>query len=164
MKYLPFENIMYRTRLDPDEVKRRLSEVIEPERTPSLKELFLGRRNHKPYQGRIVHNSFQMVRIIGYRNSFLPRIKGSIEKDFSGTKVKVKMRLHPFVGVVMLIWLTVVAVLGVVFLASEGGNLSLLFPFGMLLFGYALMTGSFKYESIKSKRHLAELFEAQMEE
>lgn len=37
-----------------------------------------------------------------------------------------------------------------------------LIPFAMLVFGYALVTGGFKYESIKSKKDLAQLFEAKI--
>nr|PZN53184.1 MAG: hypothetical protein DIU61_10040 [Bacteroidota bacterium] len=167
MKFLPFENTVYKTRLDVDEVKRRLGTILESERTPSVKDLFLRRGNHKPYQGRIVDNSFVMVRLIGYQNSFLPRIQGTIEKDIRGTKVNVKMRLNLFVGVFTLIWFTGAAIVGVSIMVSEANNQSFkpmsLMPLGMLLFGYALVTGAFKYESIKSKRHLAELLEAQME-
>ena len=81
--------------------------------------------------------------------------------------MNVKMRLNLFVGVFTLIWFTGAAIASVSIMVSEANNQSFkpmsLMPLGMLLFGYALVTGAFKYESIKSKRHLAELLEAQME-
>jgi|GEM_PF-3448503 len=40
----------------------------------------------------------------------------------------------------------------------------ILIPLGMLVFGYVLVTGGFKYESVKSKKYLAQLFEAEIEE
>lgn len=126
-----------------------------------------GNSSHKPYEGSINGNSFSITRIIGYRNSFLPRINGVIEKDFNGSKINVKMRLHVFVIVFMCIWFGGVgvgclAVLTPLFNSDTFEPMKLI-PFGMLLFGYALVTGGFKYESIKSRKYLAQLFEAEIE-
>tara|TARA_Y100001934_G_C11866151_1_gene546528 strand:+ start:24 stop:533 length:510 start_codon:yes stop_codon:yes gene_type:complete len=168
MKYLPFDNITYRTKLDLDEIQKRINEVIEPKKTFRMTGIF-GSNNHKPYEGCVNGNSFSLTRIIGYRNSFLPRINGEIEKDFNGSKINVKMRLHVFVIVFMFIWLGGVGIgcLAVLATGFKFGSQSFepmsLIPFGMLIFGYALVTGGFKYESIKSKKYLAQLFEAEIE-
>lgn len=127
-----------------------------------------GSGNHNPYEGSINGSSFKINRIIGYRNSFLPIINGVIEKDFNGTKIKVKMRLHTFVIVFMFIWFGGVGIGCLAFLPmifnSQDFESMVLIPFGMLIFGYALVTGGFKYESIKSKKYLAQLFEAEIEQ
>ena len=47
-------------------------------------------------------------------------------------------------------------------LKKETYDPSLLIPLAMLLFAYGLTTGGFKYESNKSKKYLAELFEAEI--
>ncbi|MEN7550522.1 hypothetical protein AAG747_21560 [Rapidithrix thailandica] len=78
------------------------------------------------------------------------------------------MRLHPLVMVFMLIWLGGVgmgclAVLGSFSKRHNFDSMSLI-PFGMLILGYVIVTGGFKYESIKSKKYFAELFEAENEE
>jgi len=39
-----------------------------------------------------------------------------------------------------------------------------LIPFGMFLFGYALIMGAFKFESAKAKRTLAQIFQGSIEE
>lgn len=166
MKYLPFENITYRTKLELEEIQKRINEVIEPKKTFRMTGIF-GNSSHKPYEGSINGNSFSITRIIGYRNSFLPRINGVIEKDFNGSKINVKMRLHVFVIVFMCIWFGGVgvgclAVLTPLFNSDTFEPMKLI-PFGMLLFGYALVTGGFKYESIKSRKYLAQLFEAEIE-
>jgi len=128
-----------------------------------------GSSDHKPYEGSVNGNSFSITRIIVYRNSFLPRINGIIEKDFNGNKINVKMRLHVFVIVFMFIWfggigIGCLAVLATGFkFGSQNFEPMSLIPFGMLIFGYALVTGGFKYESIKSKKYLAQLFEAEIE-
>ncbi|NEQ53189.1 MAG: hypothetical protein F6K11_24140 [Leptolyngbya sp. SIO3F4] len=167
MKYLPFENITYKTQLDPDEILKRLSEVIEPKKTIRMKGMF-GNNNHKPYEGRISKNIFIINRIITYRNSFIPTIKGIIEKDNDGTKIHVKMRLHEVAMVFMFIWFGGVGIALLIFLVSMFNDQHfepiILIPFGMLIFGYVLVTAGFKYESIKSKKYLTQLFEAEIEE
>ena len=165
MKYLPFENITYQTKLDSEEILKRINEIIEPERTFRLRGIFK-KSNSKPYEGSIIGNAFNLTRLIGYKNSFLPRIKGNIEKDFGLTKVHVKMRLHPFVLVFMTIWCVVVSIAFLAFFTVSVGSgvfvSPILIPIGMLMFVYGLTTIAFKYESIKSKKYLAELFDAEI--
>lgn len=169
MKYLPFENITYRTKLEREEIYKRINEVIEPKKNFRMSG-FLGSRNHKPYEGSVNDNSFSITRIIGYSNSFLPRINGTIEKDFNGNKVNVRMRLHVFVFIFILIWFGIVGIACIAVLAlgfkfgSQNFEPMSSIPFSMMIFGYALVIGGFKYESIKSKKFLAQLFEAEIEE
>jgi hypothetical protein len=167
MKYLPFENITYRSILDQQEVLKRIEEIIEPPKTLSLSDIF-GNNDHRPYKGSTTGNSFSMTRIINYKNSFLPRIIGVIEEDHSGTRINVKMRLHKIVFAFMLLWLGVAGIVCLGVFATMFGDQDFapqsLIPFAMFLFGYALVTGGFKYESIKSRKYLAELFEAEMDE
>jgi len=78
------------------------------------------------------------------------------------------MRLHAFVIVFMFIFfggtgIGCLAVLPIMFIIPDFEPFTLA-PFGMLIFGYAIATGGFKYESIKSKKYLAQLFEAEIEE
>jgi len=167
MRFLPFENITYETRLSSEEVLKRIHEIIEPKKTFRMTGIF-GSNNHKPYQGSLNGNSFNITRIIGYSNSFLPRITGLVEKDFGLTKIHVKMRLHLFVLVFMSIWCVGLGFGCLVFLAASLGKGTFeptaFIPLGMLLFGLVMVTGSFKYESIKSKKYFAQLFEAEIKE
>lgn len=164
MKYLPFENITYQTKLDSEEILNRIDKIIEPKK--AFRGLF-GNRNHKPYEGSINGKSFNITRIIGYKNSFLPRIKGSINQKRDGkTEINIKMRLHPFVLIFMFIWCGGVGLGFLVFLTISIGkgtfDPAMLMPLAMLLFGYGLTTGGFKYESIKSRKYLTKLFEAEI--
>jgi hypothetical protein len=169
MKYLPFENITYKSNLNSEEIIKKIDEIIEPKKAFSVSGIFGNNKNNKPYEGNIVGNSFNITRLISYRNSFLPKIKGIIEKDYDGTKVNIKMRMNTFVIIFMFIWFGGVGIgcLAVLTSGFKFGNQNFepmtLIPFGMLIFGYALVTGGFKYESIKSKKYLAELFEAEIE-
>lgn len=76
------------------------------------------------------------------------------------------MRIHTSVIVFVIIWFVGVGIGSLAVLASLLSDQSFeptaLIPFGMLIFGYALVTGAFKYESIKSKKFLASLFEAEI--
>jgi len=162
MKFLPTENITYKTRFKEEEIINRLSDIIEPEKTFRFGIFSSG--STKSYEGQINGQTFNIKRIIGYRNSFLPRIKGIIERDYDGITIKVKMRLHIFVIVFLCFWcsgvgLGCIAILTQSFENSEF-NPTTLIPFGMLLFAYGLTMGGFKFESNKSKKYLQKIFEA----
>lgn len=164
MKFLPTENITYKTRLKEDEIIKRLSDFIEPEKTFWFG--MFNRSSTKSYEGQIKGQRFNIKRIIKYRNSFLPRINGVIERDFDGLTIKVKMRLHIFVIVFLCIWCGGVG-LGCIALLKQALNnsdinLATLIPFGMLMFAYLLTMGGFKFESNKSKRDLQTIFEAEI--
>lgn len=164
MKFLPYEHIIYKTRLKEEEIIRRLSDCIEPEKTFRIR--FIGIRSKKPYEGEINGLSFRMNRIINYRNSFLPRITGVIEKEFDGLRINVKMRLHIFVLVFLCVWCVGVGLGSLVFLTLAINHLvhvpMALIPLGMLVFSYLLTMGAFKFESIKSKKYLQEILEAEI--
>lgn len=165
MKYLPYENITYKSMVDSKEILNRIGEIIEPKKTFRMSGVS-GNNDHKPYEGYIKGNSFNITRIIEYQNSFLPRIKGNIENSFGTTKINVQMRLHPFVLVFTLLWCSAA---GLGFLAVLSSSIvkgifepTMFMPLVMLLFGYGLATGGFKYESKKSKQYLAQLFDAEI--
>jgi hypothetical protein len=99
MLFAPFERLTIETPLAPEEVRRRLAQVIEP------KQMFrFFSRDHKPYQGSLNDDRFEVSRIIHYRNSFLPVIKGDIRPGLGGSVVDITMHPYPFVIVFMLIW------------------------------------------------------------
>ena len=164
-KYLPIENITYSSKLNVVEITSRLDEVIQAEKSFSFLGVF-GNSSDSAYQGTFDGRIFEIKRAIRYRNSFLPIITGSIEKDFVGTVINVKMKLHVFVIVFMAVWLGGCAIASIAIIGSMLSNQSFepvaLMPLVMMLFGYAMVMGGFKYESIKSKKYFAQLFEAEM--
>jgi len=50
-----------------------------------------------PYDGEVTAAGFKAVRLIGYQNAFLPRIKGRFESRNGGTAIHVTMAPHPWV-------------------------------------------------------------------
>ena len=162
MKFLPIEDITYKTKLKEDEIIKRLSDIIEPEK--AFRFGIFSNGSSKPYEGQINGQAFEIKRIINYRNSFLPKISGIIEKDFDGTTIKVKMRLHVFVIGFLFFWCGIVGLGCVAVLTQAIGSSKInpvaLTPFGMLVFVYLLTMGAFKFESNKSKKDLQAIFEA----
>ena len=163
MKLLPIENIVFKTKLKEDEVIKRLSNSVEPQKK-SWSAIF-GAGSIKPYEGQIYSNTFDISRNINYRNSFLPQINGVIEQGYDGTTIKVKMRLHVLVIVFLCVWCSIVGgpCLNILTQALTD-NLVFqpmsLIPLGMLIFMYGITMGGFKYESSKAKKYLKVLFEA----
>ncbi len=161
MKFLPYENFKIKTPLNSYAVINRLKKVTEPSR-----HLWFWQTSKNSYQGKIEGNQFKISRAIGYRNSFLPIIKGEIRSDLSGSSVAISMQLHILVMFFMIYWLGNV---GFSFLTSldwavydlltrgQADLFSLLPPAGMFLFGYLLTMGGFHFEARKSKKYLYEL-------
>jgi hypothetical protein len=162
MAFLPFENIEYRSRLSLEEIMTRLSDSTEPEKTFRMNSF--GNKPHKPYEGKFDFTSFNIRRIINYRNSFLPRIIGTINKDVNGLTINVKMKLHNAVIIFMFVWCSLAGLFSIMSLStidnSPSFNIINLAPIGMLILGYLLTTFAFKYESKKSISDLEKIFEA----
>ncbi|MBH8577804.1 hypothetical protein I8752_33555 [Nostocaceae cyanobacterium CENA369] len=98
MKVLPDDTF---TILTPDSlpiVLQRLSAKVEPTK------MFRVSKKHAPYQGTISEQGFQITRIIHYRNSFLPVIRGRFEAQVHQTVVHIQMSLHPFVMTFLGFW------------------------------------------------------------
>ena len=167
-KYLPVENYVITSKLSIDEIKRRLTDNIEPK---SLSISVFNRSSNKPYQGQILEDTFTISRIINYRNSFLPVITGHISIFLGKTQIQVKMRPATFVLIFISFWLAIVGLtclaiilIGLIQFEKVWQNESspmFLIPFAMLLFGYLLPTLAFKAESRKSKQFLEGIFEGQ---
>lgn len=115
------------------------------------------------FEGTITDASFEIQRIISYRNSFLPQLRGSIAAEGEGSRVSVTMQLHPVVMVFMIIWLSGVLFAAIAFIpaaVSDRANLGLaLIPLGMLLFGVILTLGAFTFEAKKAERLLLDIFD-----
>ncbi|MDN5477606.1 MAG: hypothetical protein L0G39_11795 [Chryseobacterium sp.] len=157
MKYLPFERIIYRTNLSEQEIITRLSGFVEP------KKFGFGRTSSKEYEGFINNNCFEINRMINYRNSFLPQIKGTIQKGNYGTQIEVTMKLHLFVFVFLLFWCGFVMFFLIsLCLVQQKISVVFLVPVGMLLFVYALTMFGFKTESKESKEFLKKSFESEI--
>ena len=160
MKFFPYENYNIKSKLSPEIIMERLSERTEPEKR--YKFSFLAPKFEKQYMGTIEGMNFSIHRNIFIRNSFLPRISGEVVKGPNITNIFIKMGLHPFAIAFMLIWMSGITFMFITILFKNAISRWLaIIPFVFLLFGYLLPTSGFKYESLKSKNFLADLFEAE---
>ncbi|MGC4006343.1 MAG: hypothetical protein QM811_25770 [Pirellulales bacterium] len=145
MRYLPYDAFTLDTDLAPGVVVERLRAVVEPYR------VFRFGGYSKPFQGYVEPDEFAFSRVIEYRNSFLPRITGRIVARANGTTLDVRVAMHPFVTVFLIVWLSGVTiaflVTCVVAVQRHETAWTMLIPLGMLLFGYGLAMGGFWSEA-----------------
>jgi hypothetical protein len=164
-KYLPIENIVYKTKLSKEQTIQKLTDNVEAE-----KSFGFGANSYtysKPYIGQIIGNNFDIKRATSYRNSFLPQIKGEIYSEFDGTRIRVNMKPPTFVLIFMTVWfggVSIACLATISALFTQGFSPFFLVPFGMLLFGIALLLGAFKTESSTSKKDLMRILEAEIEQ
>src|SRR5579883_738093 len=100
VRLLPYDTFTLQT---PDSlaiVLARMATQIEP---PKAMRWHIS-RNHLPYEGTLSETGFHISRIIHYRNSFLPIIRGRFEPSPAGTAVQITMRLHPVVIAFLVFW------------------------------------------------------------
>ncbi|GLB50309.1 hypothetical protein [Neptunitalea lumnitzerae] len=161
---LPYEKIIYVTKLNSSEVLEKLSDVTRYQDEINFFQLF-ERHNKAAYIGSIDGRCFKIRRVIHYKNSFLPRISGVVDGKINGSKVTVTMKLHPVVLIFMTLWLITVAVIfsGRLVDILNGvalDNGAIFIPAIMFIVSLLLPIAFFKYETIKSKKFLAELWNA----
>ena len=173
MKILPYESIIYETKLEPEEVLKKIDEITESEAYHKANNHFtynpnwyFRNRSHKPYIGNIDENSFNIKRIIDYRNSVNPRIYGTVEKKSGKTKVLVKMKLPPLAMGFIIVWFgfAIQFFLGILTESIQRRTFIpvIFLPPFMLVFAYAITYFGFKNESKNSIKFLARVLEAEI--
>jgi hypothetical protein len=158
MKLWPSDSFEIETRLPPEKIASSMGSWVEP------KKLFRFSSDHALFQGNVTLDGFKMTRIIHYRNSFLPVLRGTFLRAPAGTTIRIKMELHPLVMAFMCFWFSGVGLgLAVATTALVSGRTQLspmlLIPLGMLAFGLALVLGGFWSEAKKQKPLLLGMFQ-----
>jgi hypothetical protein len=170
MIVIPYERLTIKSMLRAEEAQRKLEDIIEP------RAFMRWWTVNKPYEGKIEGSHFDVNRVILYRNSFRPVIKGDIRPEMGGCSISISMSPHILVLVFMGLWLGGVGlgflVALVSFLSSfvlksptipfspEALPPMLLITGGMFVFGYVMSLCGFKFESVKSKAFFCSLFQA----
>ena len=153
MNILPVESYTLHLSLSPSKVHQILSEQCE---APRIR--FGFSRNHPPFQGTCSETEFQFSRIIHYRNSFLPIIRGKIQETDIGSMIHIQMSPHPFVMVFTMLWCLGWFSFIFVFLLSGSFPMQGLFFFiglPMIVFGAFFL--AFKFEVKKARAILNQL-------
>jgi hypothetical protein len=154
---MPYRTVTIETPLAMDEALASLATLIQPKRGLwSTLRSGLGASNGRtePFEGTIGRRRFKIMRVIGYRNSFLPVIVGSVEPTASGCRVRLVMRLHAFVATFMLLWMAMPVFVTLRALAEGHGSVwpAAIFP----ILGSAVVLIGFLPESSKAARLIRE--------
>lgn len=161
MKLYPAQSFTISTPLSSNEIKNEFGKFVEPKKYWR----FFG--GEKYFEGMITDNGFKVSRNISYRNSFLPMIYGTIKEGINGSTLTIKMSLHPFVLVFMIVWMSFAAIGAfesfLIMSSPKDFHPSLLIPFEMLLFGWGLVSVGFWPEASKSKKQIYKIFNTSSE-
>jgi len=151
MRALPYHSFEIASPLRPQAAHEALAAHVEPENLFR----FGGPKDNARFEGTLSPDSFHLRRIIGYRNSFLPVIDGTIHGGASGSRIAVKMRMFLFVYIFGAIW--ALAATTAIFTA---GALGLAIGAGLLFFFYAMTMIGFWLEAGKQEQTLRTIFQA----
>lgn len=136
----PFRRFELATSLRPDEVERRLSSELDPDRFG-----LFGTPGSRSWIGAVEGGRLRMQRRIAHRNSFLPVVRVAIAPASHGATLDVRLAMHPLVIAFMAVWMSIaclIVVAGLVALATQGSPFvlfALLFPAagtGIVAFGF----------------------------
>ena len=152
ISWLPYREVSVFTTLSVDETRSLLSNTVIKRRFRWFSS------DVGQFEGVVSVDGFNINRVIGYRNSFLPMLYGSfIPRNDGGTQVIVKMMLHPVVLVIMLGFLG--ALLCGAATSILNGYHDLACFGGFFLFGYLLVMGGFNLEANKAAAFIKMVFQ-----
>lgn len=165
MKIIPSDSIELITPFSKSEVQKILHENIIPKRT--LKNKLDKHKIDKPFEGEFSGKQFVIQRVINYKNSFLPQIKGIIIQEADGSKIKATLKIHRLVALFMYIWLIGVSFGGIMTVyafLTKGANIMATIVFlPMLILGLILMNTAFNKEKETAIKKLTELLQARQQ-
>lgn len=148
MKFWPADDLVFVTALDEKEVRHRM--------------LLLVKARNASYTGDVNGNNFRIRRDIQYRNSFLPIVSGTIEPGIGTTMLRVKMRMHLFVTVFEVLWLTISFSFALLALFQPARE-AVVFPLMFCVGGYAMAMIAFYLEARIVKRDFRNTFAAHIQ-
>ncbi len=114
------------------------------------------------FMGKIGPYDFKIMRIINYRNSFLPVIKGAIKKGEGAYMVALKMQLHPLTYALLVYWfgftglLLLIGILSL-FISMPTDRTIFLWTGGFIAWGQFISRGGFFSQAKKDIQRLEEL-------
>ncbi|MFL6248802.1 MAG: hypothetical protein ACJ74H_22455 [Thermoanaerobaculia bacterium] len=104
---MPYWSTEIQTTIPPDEVVRRLQKLVRPREGfwESIEKDLSRPPDRPPLKGTVSDRTFKVWRAIGYKNSFLPTIRGRIDYGVGGgSTVRLRMMLHPFTAAFLVVW------------------------------------------------------------
>lgn len=164
LNYLPYQKHIIHSKLNIDEIRSRIENLVETDPKKRKRNFFTSRANTtKEYEGIILSDGFLINRIIRTRNSYLPDIAGRFESFQNGTIITLILKpdsINLIVSAIIFLGFLAVSIiivpLGII---EQGFQLPMLIPFFCVLFTYLIITIPFKRECKKSMQTFHLLFE-----
>jgi hypothetical protein len=162
MAAMPF----YRCTIDPPltvkATAERLRSLIGPK--PTLRERFaapLGDAPARPpFAGNMADGGFTATRILWYKNSFVPVIRGEYAtSETGGTRMELVMTIHPFAIAFDVLW-CVLVLFATMPMIARGETPSDYLGLGMIAFAVVITIGGFYPEAIYAKRLIQRAMQA----
>lgn len=157
MKLLPYHRFELDSPLKPAAALTAMQAVTEPEKAFRFNWPSSG--NERRFEGEISGDGFHVRRIIGYRNSFLPVIDGTVHAQASGSRISIRMRPFIFVYVFAAVWLSISLSVLAAAPWPQGTFMGLL----MAAFLYLMVMAGFWFEASKQKQTLRAIFNARVD-
>lgn len=162
MKLIPFDHINYTTQLSSEEVKKRISDVLEPRKFIRMKGI-LASNNHKPFEGTIKNNEFEISTINNKKNQFAIT-KGLIKEQFNDgcnieLKIKIRDIFYLILGIGMIVFLVMFFSIIIHDLPSDIQFIKFIIPIIAVLISYINVLIVFNWERKKVMKDLTELLE-----
>ena len=157
MPLFPYKHYELVSDQTPSEIEAAMRAAVAPRRV-------FGSGATRPFEGEVGDRTFDVQRAIGYKNSFLPRVRGDIFAAPGGSRIAVRMRLRLFILVFTIIWMGGVGAACLLMLISElrqgGSPYRALGPAVMFIFGWFLAAAGFSYEARIAEPLLAKIMTA----
>ncbi|MBB2148559.1 hypothetical protein GM920_06495 [Pedobacter sp. LMG 31462] len=153
MAFLPYEQLSYKSPLKIDDAIERLGDKIDP--YPSLLNWKFGKLD-QPFKGTMDGNEFVISKITSINMGIHPYFYGEIRENEAGSIIHIVIR--PFIPIIVFSALFGGLVLLIGFL-NDFILPRMLFPLGITLFIYTVLTASFKFQASFIKDDLMEIFE-----
>lgn len=166
-KYIPYEKLTLETSLSKEEVNQRIRKNTTQKDTALWNWSLQRRTSDLFFTGVVTEKGFELNPNISYRNSFLPTINVEVESLRFGSTIELKLQLNLIVKIFGLLFISIIFIVAISTLIisinmsnPEDGN-AFIVPLLMFVFVYAMFWGGFKYESVRSRKFLKKLLEAE---
>lgn len=152
VNWLPYHRFEITSSMKRQDAVQALAAHVEP-----VKWFRFGwpnKANDKRFEGVVSGDSFEIQRVMGYRNSFAPAVRGEVKSAGAMTQIVITMR--PMLIALIFIGVWIFASITVLITAGPVGVISIV----MMLFLYAMVMGGFWFEANKQEATLREIFRA----
>ncbi len=146
----------------PEVLLNRLEQQLD---SPKYRAHGLGSAQIHRYEGRIRSHNFKMMRIVNGKNSFVPRMKGSLHESGSGTELRASIRFHFIIRFFLFIWILGMIGAGIGIMLQEfkqqAGFLYGLIPISIGIASYLLIVQGFSKAANAAARDLDSMLKAE---